>query len=181
MSRIVVMFCDSGSGPERLCESVLAFVSLNAVEISKFKILVYLVRPDAETADMVKSKLADITPYITVGLKPPCVPCIWKKHRVRYGIIIPTDYIAQRPLWPYLDEIRHTLLTVPNLTHIRLGPDTDATNLLTRLPLVYHYHTRHIMLGNGNIPARYPVLLKSDVKPSRSTVSGVLNEVVFSA
>lgn len=181
-SRIVILFNNTGH-ESTLVQSVETFLMQNASDLDRFKIVLHLYRPDQQTVDTVKSRFLSYTPHIIANSKPPCVPCILQKHRVRYGIVVPTDYVSVAPLWNYIDEMQQILSTVPNLSHIRLIPDTDLYNKTTNSPLVYHYNTRHIMLGNGNaLSTEYPALIKSSkTKTSKqTTVSGVLRPVVFS-
>lgn len=162
-----------------LCATINTFIDLNAGSLGKFKLIIYLTRPDADTVELIKSLYLDRTPYLMAGPKPPCVPCILKRHKVRYGVVIPPGYISVLPLCNYIDEIRHTLSTIPELTHIRLDPNTDLTNKITNRPIVYHYYTRNILVGNGNFSTDYPVLLKTNGAHSATSTCGMLRKVVF--
>lgn len=178
-SRLVTIFYDAGN-PTALRESLDTFLALNASHLDEFKIVIHLRRPDSETSELIQTLYSHRTPYLTATTKPPCIPCILKRHRVRYGVVIPPGYKSVAPLWPYLDEIRFEIKETPNLTHIRLYPDTDLSNTTTHKPLVYRYlHTYNIMLGNGNLRRDLPILVKSKMDQTPTSVSGVLKPIVF--
>lgn len=179
-SRIVVVFCDATKSIWDLCDSVDTFITQNASELNQFRLLITLYRPDYSAVDLIKSRYLSVTPHLLADSKPPCLPCLLHRHRVRYGLIIPSTHVSARPIWPYLDEIRHVLRTVHNLGYIRLAPDTDLINRTTDSPLVYQHYTRHIMIGNGNALATdYPVLYKTSTPDPSTHTTGVLRPQVF--
>lgn len=177
-SRIVTIFYDGGD-LSLLRHSFDTFLVMNNAKLSEFKLVVYLYRPSHETVETVKHLYAHRTPYLTAGATLPCIPCILKRHRVRYGIVIPPGYRSIAPIWPYLDEIKHNLKEIPALTHIQLTPDTDLSNKTTHKALVYRYNTANIMIGNGNMHRDVPVLTKAKLDQTPSSVSGVLKPIIF--
>lgn len=177
-SRMVIIFYDAGD-PLALRHSLDTFLVMNASHLNEFKIIVHLLRPDNEASELIQTLYSHRTPYLTATTRPPCIPCILKRHKVRYGIVIPPGYRSIAPLWSHLDEIRYNLRELPDLTHIRLFPDTDLSNTTTHKPLVYHYHTYNIMIGNGNLRRDLPILVKSNLTQTPTSTSGVLKPIVF--
>jgi hypothetical protein len=172
--RLPIIFYNATPDPEPLIRSVKDFISLNACEMLRFKVIVYLHRPDHSAVELVKRELKPLTPYLTAGSKPPCIPCILSKHKTRYGIVVPSNYFPIAPIWPYIADIRKTLRDYPDLRFIRLTPDFSPTNT----PRVAHKHTRSIYITHDQpLPAGSPVLLKSKIPGSN--VSGILKPIVF--
>ena len=177
--RLPVIFYSDVLNIKSLYRTIDTFIDMNINSLLEFKLIIYMTRPDAATVEMVKSRYLDRTPYLMAGAKPPCVPCILAKHKVRYGVVIPPGYASILPLSRYLDEIRHTIAAIPELTHIRLDPHSDLTNKFTGRSIVYHYHTRNILVGNGNATKTYPVLFKTRAVPSATSTCGKLRKVIF--
>lgn len=179
-SRLLTLFSDTGD-PQSLAKSAESFIDQNSSHLAQFKILIYLYRPTHQTVEMFKEKFLHRTPYIMAGSTPPCIPCVMSRHKVRYGVLIPGGWMSIGPLWPYLDEVRHTLSNIQNLYYIRFSPDTDLINRSTNEPLVYNYYTSNILIGNGNhtLPKSSPVLAKAKPPASRPIVTGGLRRLVF--
>jgi hypothetical protein len=172
---IVTVFYDSGD-TSGLIASLDSFRVQNAVALDRFKIIIHLQSPDAETIEIIRDRYPNT--LITTTKRSVCLSCIFKRHHVRYGLVIPPNYISTNSLWPYLEEMRHILRTYA-VSHIKLVPDTDMRNITTKHPLVYHYATSHILVGNGNLSRNIPALVRtSAIKPSDPC--GALKVVVFS-
>jgi hypothetical protein len=176
-SRLLTVFCGAIT-PQDLERSVMSFINQNISELKQFKLVVHLCRPSAETAEYAKTNIAQYTPYIEVSKSLMCAPCELKRHKVRYGVFVHASFRSVSPLWYYVDELKHTLQTVPEISHIKLSPDYETKNHITNAPLVYHYHTRHVLVGNGYLSAQYPMLVRSSTT-SPTDPSGVLNTIVF--
>lgn len=174
--RLPTLIYDADTNPNHLILSAKTFIEKNAAELHRFKLILYMYRPSHETITRVKEMFLPYTPYLTAGSKPPCIPCIWARHKTRYGIVIPSTFISIHPLWPYIKELRQTISDIPDLSYIRLTPDHTTTTT----PKVYHRHTRHIYLTRG-IPLShtYPVLTKAKPPDTLTIISGALKPLVF--
>jgi len=172
------MFYESGDY-EVLCRTLTSFVEKNNAELDRFHIVVHLKNPRNQIVDALRDLYSRYTISITTSAKVICIPCILKRYKVRYGIVIPAGYVSALPLWPYIDELKHTLSTTDNLSYIKLVPDTDSRNDLTFEPLAYTYCTSHILVGNGNLDKSIPALVKSYPNHTKTSVVGRLKPLVF--
>lgn len=178
MKRLLTVFPDGGD-LIGLRHSLDTFLVMNASDLARFQIVIHLKSPDQDTIDLAKRLYSHRGVTITKGKSSPCMPCIMKRFRTRYSVIIPPGFRSIAPIWPYLDEIATVLQSYPRLTHIRLLPDTDTQNLIHKSPLVYHYATPHILVGNGNLRRDLPILIKSSLKQTPTTVAGMLKPQIF--
>lgn len=175
-SRLLTLIYDDGSGAQQLAASAQSFINQNAAEISRFKLILYLYRPDQPAVDLIKSQFQGHTPYLMAGAKPPCFPCILQRHKVRYGIIIPSRYVSMAPIWPFIAEFRKTLSNNPSLEFIHLTP----ISFPPRIPIVYHQYTRHIWLTSSTpLDPTVPVLTKGKFPDNTPILSGLLKPLVF--
>ena len=175
--RLPVLIYDATMNPDHMVQSAQSFVDLNASEMGRFKLILYLYRPSQEFVDIIKQQFSHVTPYLTAGSKPPCIPCIWARHKTRYGLVIPSTYTSVRPIWPYITELRQMVHDIPNLTFIRLTPDNDPSDT----PRVYSQYTRHIHTTQGvHLPPDCPVLTKARPPDHTPIISGALKPLVFS-
>lgn len=176
-SRLVMMFySDNDTNLNDMYDSLDTFYSINASEIDRFKIVIHLTKP----SDRLKNTIRDRYPnaILVTSKSKLCAPCVLKQRRVRYGVVIPPGYKSAWPLWPYLDELRQTLRTHA-VSHIKLCPDTDLQNHKTHEPIVRHYVTENVMIGNGNFCNDIPVLLKDKTNKDTDGPVGVLKPIVF--
>ena len=177
-NRLVVMFYESGDY-EVLCRTLTSFVEKNNAELYRFRLVIHLKNPDKQAVNSLRDFYSQHTISVTTGPKVICVPCILKRYKVRYGVVIPPGYISAMPLWPYIDELKHTLSVTDNLSHIKLVSDTDSRNTLTLEPLAYTYCTSHVLVGNGNLRPSIPALVKSYPNHTKTSVVGRLKPLVF--
>ena len=178
MRKLLTVFPDGGD-LIGLRHSLDTFLVMNASNLHQFQLSIHLKSPDPDTKDLVKRLYSHRGVTIITGKSSPCMPCIMKRFRTRYAVIIPPRYRSISPLWPYLDEIATVLQSYPRLTHIRLLPDTDTKNLIHNTPLVYHYATPHLLIGNGNLRRDLPILMKSSLRQTQTTVAGMLKPQIF--
>lgn len=174
--RLLTLIYDDGSGAQQLADCAQSFINQNAAEMSKFKLILYLYRPDQPAVDLVKGQFHGHTPYLMAGAKPPCFPCILSRHKVRYGLVIPCNFVSTAPIWPYVEEFRETLSNTPSLAFISLVAPSAPANT----PIIYHQHTRHVWLTEGMpLPPTVPVLAKGKPPGTTPIVSGALKPLVF--
>lgn len=178
MRKIVTVFPDGGD-VTALRHSIDTFLVMNASDLDRFTIIIHLRAPSEDAKSLVRSLYSHRDITIMTSKSSPCMPCIMKRHKVRYAIIIPPGNRSIAPLVSYLDEFAVVLQNYPTLTHIRLLPDTDHCNLITKRQLVYRYATSHVLVGNGNLRRDLPILIKSTLKQTTTSVSGMLKPQIF--
>ena len=177
-NKLIMMFYETGDYMA-LHSSISSFIEQNHAELGQFHIVIHLRKPDDETITAFKDLYTKYGVAISTGSKGICIPCILQRNKTRYGVVIPAGYDSVRPLWPYLDELRQVLSTTDNLSYVRLVPDTDSRNELTKDPLVYQYSTANVLIGNGNYTRDLPALVKAKIAHTKTSVTGQLKPRVF--
>ena len=181
-SRLPILFISAGpKHTQALLYSIETFLDANACALDQFRPILFLYRPDHSTVELVKSTLQDQIPlqYIHADAKPVCVECVFKRYGARYGFVIPSDYYSIAPIWPYLPQIRNAITNNPNLTLIRLTKDLDILNSSTRDPLIYHYTSKNIMIGNGNPRSNTPSIYRFPKTKIANQITGCLTPSPF--
>jgi len=177
-NRLTTMFHDAGDY-DILCRTIASFLRQNSAELDQFRIVVHLQSPAPETVDIIRDRFRRFNIAIATSKKPLCAPCILKRHKVRYGVVIPPGWISMWPLWPFVRELRYILSNTPKLSHIKLINDAELTNELTKSPVIYEYATAHTLIGNGNLNKTIPTLIKDPLKHTKQSLTGKLKSNVF--